>query len=1035
MEPAVARIEENEPSWQPLPGQAVQVRGRPAAVLSVVGASGAAGSLVEVAYTDGAEPGLERLLWRLELGTSGGPGARSRLRVGPPSRLVPFRAAVRAARWEAPAAGVLTPGGPLAPLRSAVRLEEHQMVPLIRALSMPRVRLMLADDVGLGKTIEAGLIAAELVLRRQVRRILVLCPPALRRQWQDELRFRFGLELSILDRQAAERLGGPEEAFSALPRVIVSPHWLSRPEVLAAFRSAAARDSRGGNRIDLLVVDEAHHFLPRPRGSDSDLVAMLREVVPWSEHRLFLSATPHDGFRTSFTGLLEILDPLSFRRTSAPTAAERQRMKEVVIRRLKRELPAGESRFPSRRVTAWPVVLPSAQERLFAALREAAGFLRRCGREKRRCTVFLAEVLSKRLLSSVAAFASSFAAFLGGLEKGLGRGVPPLRVTEGSVVMQTPGPDPDTEVAWLQAAARLGAFLSQYHPKAVGRFDALARALAEVTEPEGGFADARIDRLADWIEAHLRRDGRFVPDEKVVVFTSFVATLQAVRARFAARWPAEGDSLAFLSGATGEAERCTTLARFSDPGSGLRVLVTTDVAAEGLNLQQAARYVFHHDIPWNPAVLEQRVGRVDRIGQGRPVRSFHFVSPQSQEMRLLSRVVRKTEAMEQDLGRFGELIEARVRKVVAGSAPARVLFPVEPEAESDPPVCSQPAVPGLAEELTAAAGRLHLRSQEVREGLAEALSLDGAMLCDGDLPGLFRIEGRGGIVPRTLAREAALCFDRTVLPWDGRGPSLVHPGTPLFAWMCARLGRLREGTLLWTAQAGEPPPGTDAAVLLFLTLWAENRLREPLARAPDLLLLSLSEHADRWRPGRVSTAEDGEVRELAERILACAGGSVPAEPRETLAGPILAAALPLLPRLVERRLSELATRMRRMLSHGYSKASRTLELSCRRQEREIRQAVSPRTVERLEEHLERLEIERTRKGFLFAELASTARRQTDELREELDARERRGMELLRSIGEEKRLLAERLPLRYSLAWPPTLRLDALAVLVRQGGRS
>jgi superfamily II DNA or RNA helicase len=1025
MEQARAATASEEVDWQPLPGHAVRVRGREAAVTGVESCPGGGSPLVEVVYTDGEEPAGERLLWGLECRGEEGPQEGSRLRVGPPARLVPFRAAVRAAGWQVPAVGLLAPGLPLAPLAAAARIREHQLVPLVKALSMPRVRLLLADGVGLGKTVEAGLIASELVARRRVRRILVLCPPGLRDQWQRELSSRFGLSFVVLGTPEARAMGGVEEAFASLPRIIVSPHWLARPENLAAFRRVAEQGCDGGCRVDLLIVDEAHHFLPRPRGGDTELVSMLREVVPWSEHRLFLSATPHDGFRMSFTGLLEILDPLSFRRTSAPTAAERQRMREVVIRRLRRDLVDDRRGIPPRKTVAWPVTLSAAEGLLFAALRQATAFLRRCGPRRQRCVSIMAEVLAKRLLSSVRAFSGSFRAF----ERGLRSGVMPAAI-------RGPLPDRDEEPPWLAAAEKLGAFLAANHPPAVARFEEVSAALAEVEAGEDGPQDSRIERLGDWVEAHLRQGDSWLEGEKVLVFTTFVVTAEAVFDRLEKRWPGTCGAFGLLTGASGEAARRTLLDRFVDRKSELRVLVTTDVAAEGLNLQDAARYVFHQDVPWNPAVLDQRTGRVDRIGQLRAVSSIHFVSRQSQELRLLSRVVRKAEAMEQDLGGLGELIESRVRRVVAGVAPERQLFPPPANPTTvEPPVCAVASVPGLVEELRAEASRRQLSPEAVREAFIEALTGDGSEIRPAGAPGTWQLQGPGTSAPFRLSGGAPLVFDSGFLP-DGerlRTSALVGPGMPLFSWMCARLARLRARSLLWTAVAGGPFGEAQAAVLLFLTLWAENRLREPVAGAGDLLLLRMTPERGGWGPGRVQTGSDPEVRHLADELLrpGIDGRWVAGDP--AVAGSVLAAALPCLPELVERRRGVLSRTVEVSLAHAGKEAARELSRAHAQRERELRRAADSAARKRLERHVEELDRDLSCRGFLFEELATGVRRRRDEACAELAERERRSLELQAVSREEERRMAARLPLRYSLAWQPALRLDALAILLRPGG--
>ena len=179
---------------------------------------------------------------------------------------------------------------------------------------MPRVNLLIADDVGLGKTVEAGLILKELLLRRRIRRVLVLAPAALRLQWRDELRDKFALPFEVVDRARTESLrrdlGIDANPWRSFSRIVASYHYLRQPDIQEQFLSASrTRDDSPHLPWDLLIVDECHNLMPSPFGDDSELCHMLRRIAPCFEHRIFLSATPHNGHTRSFTGLLEILDP------------------------------------------------------------------------------------------------------------------------------------------------------------------------------------------------------------------------------------------------------------------------------------------------------------------------------------------------------------------------------------------------------------------------------------------------------------------------------------------------------------------------------------------------------------------------------------------------------------------------------------------------------------------------------------------------------------------------------------------------------
>ena len=161
--------------------------------------------------------------------------------------------------------------------------------------------------------VEAGLILTELLLRRRIQRVLVLTPASLRQQWREELWEKFSLRFEVVDRQGTERLrrglGMDATPWRSFSRIVASYHYLRQPDVLEQFL-AACRTPEGSPHLpwDLLIVDECHNLMPSPFGEDSELCRMLRLVAPQFEHRLFLSATPHNGHTRSFTGLLEMLE-------------------------------------------------------------------------------------------------------------------------------------------------------------------------------------------------------------------------------------------------------------------------------------------------------------------------------------------------------------------------------------------------------------------------------------------------------------------------------------------------------------------------------------------------------------------------------------------------------------------------------------------------------------------------------------------------------------------------------------------------------
>jgi superfamily II DNA or RNA helicase len=683
---------------RPIVGGLVRVRGREAVVLAVrpwLAPPQPGSSLVSIEYTDRQEPGGDSLLWELEQNRSAAGNDLPDVALKAPMAPIPFRSMVRAAIWTSPGIGGPQPpagqAGPgaaalLSLAACAVEAKGYQLVPVSKALEMPRVRLLLADDVGLGKTIEAGFIMAELLIRRRIRKILVLCPPSLCRQWQRELAGKFGLDFRVMDRRLAcevrGRLGpetSPWECFDAL---IASYHYLAQPAILEEFRRGCHAGGRPHLPWDLLVVDEAHNLMPRPAGRESRLTATLKAISPWFEHRVFLTATPHDGFTSSFTGLLEILEPLSFRRSCAPTPEETARFSRTIVRHTRREIERGS--LPGRRLVALEVSFSPLERELLAAFKSFQSTIRRWGKVSHSgrgtAAAFVLEVLGKRLLSSTVAFALSFASFRQGLAGGLNPDEQVLDSLAWAMRSRLPA-GREQEGAWLEAARVIGAWLNRYFPSAGAKVERIVRALLRLgLDPAAGTGpvpveDSRFERLLAWMGEHLLSKGRWLADERVILFTEYVATLDYLAARLKARFPGDAERFAAMSGSMREAERRRLVERFNDPTCPLRVLLTTDVAAEGLNLQSCCRYVFHQDIPWNPSVLEQRVGRVHRTGQTREVRAFHFTSGEAEEFRFLSRVADKVERIRGDLGQTADVLAASVQAVLAKGERSRPLLP------------------------------------------------------------------------------------------------------------------------------------------------------------------------------------------------------------------------------------------------------------------------------------------------------------------------------------------------------------------------
>jgi Superfamily II DNA/RNA helicases, SNF2 family len=312
-----------------------------------------------------------------------------------------------------------------APFRAGIQVKAYQLEPLRKALRMPRVGLFIADDVGLGKTIEAGLIVRELLMRQRVRKIVVACPASVVLQWRDELDRRFGLTFAVFDRdfvlaRRRER-GYGVNPFTTHSRFILS-HSLLRDEAYAAPLRDWLGDFEPGS---LLILDEAHNAAPASGAKyaiDSALTKAVRDVAPRFEHRLFLSATPHNGHSNSFSSLLELLDPLRFCR-GVPVKGPKL-LDTVMVRRLKSDLREIVGDLPRRDVIQVDVdgLPPDAPDLRLAELLDRYATLRAERLSGARKTAQAAAKLvtthlQKRLFSSVEAFARTLKVHRASLER------------------------------------------------------------------------------------------------------------------------------------------------------------------------------------------------------------------------------------------------------------------------------------------------------------------------------------------------------------------------------------------------------------------------------------------------------------------------------------------------------------------------------------------------------------------------------------------------------------------------------------------
>ena len=556
--------------------------------------------------------------------------AQEQLRRVPAAQLRPLTAAAALSadgiRYRAAAACIahaLSQDMLIAPIESPVIPLPHQIRALGRVMAgnhTGQLRFLLADEVGLGKTIEAGLAMRELKLRGLARRILVVAPKGLVTQWVAEMRLHFNETFHVVSPGYEDSSIAPEQnQWRQHDQVVCS---MDSVKPVAGRRGWPAERLAAYNRVrfddlisagwDLIVVDEAHRL-----GGSSDQVARYRlgqGLADAAPYLLLLSATPHQGKSDAFRRLIALLDSDAF---PDENSIRRERVRPYVIRTEKREAidAAGRPLFQPRYTQLWTVAWNAArpaQRQLYEAVSDYVreGY-NQALREKKNYIGFLLILMQRLVTSSTRAVHATLERRLEVLRQ------PEEQPAQPALFGREVWVELDGETQWETAVGSPLRALANEQAE-------VERLLALAAQAEAAGPDAKAQALLEWIYRLQRETGD--PELKVLIFTEFVPT-QKMLAEFLR---ARGFTVATLNGSMDLDARQAAQTAFAGP---TRFLVSTDAGGEGLNLQ-FCHVVINYDIPWNPMRLEQRIGRVDRIGQTKPVRAINFVLADTVEARV-----------------------------------------------------------------------------------------------------------------------------------------------------------------------------------------------------------------------------------------------------------------------------------------------------------------------------------------------------------------------------------------------------------------
>lgn len=491
--------------------------------------------------------------------------------------------------------------------RGAMDAVPYQREPALLALAQPRQRVLIADAVGLGKTLEAGILLAELIRRGRARRILVITMKSMLAQFQKELWSRFAIPLTRLDSVGIQRLRARIPAnhnpFHHFDRSIISIDTLKQDQEYRAWLEAS--------RWDVIVIDEAHAVAHR--GARNLRHRLARLLAERSDALIMLTATPHDGKPRSFASLMNMLDPTAI---ADPDNYGPDDIRGLFIRRHKKDVREQ--------------VMESFRERTIAVARSVAS-----GAEE---TVFgaLAEFSRTRTSTSTGAKSGGTDAL--------------FRTTLLKSLLSSPTALIETVDHRLELLAK------RVNPE---EHEEEAAGLRELRAAAAGISDAGFSKYQRLLEL-LRSDGRWgwTPTDtrdRLVIFTERIATLHYLRERLTADLGLKAEQVEILHGGMPDVEQMRVVEDFGRDGATVRLLLASDVASEGINLHYLSHRMIHFDIPWSLIRFQQRNGRIDRYGQEQDPMILYLLTESAQEsikgdMRILELLIEKDQHVHENIG-------------------------------------------------------------------------------------------------------------------------------------------------------------------------------------------------------------------------------------------------------------------------------------------------------------------------------------------------------------------------------------------------
>ena len=569
-----------------------------------------------------------------------------------------------------------TSGGFLSALASGVIPLPHQLHVLNRAMETNNVRYILADEVGLGKTIEAGMIIKELKSRGLVQRVLVVCPTGLVTQWASEMQEKFHEKFHVIlpsDYDTIRRITDADDVYGQYDQVI-SPMDSIKPIEKHAGWTEERVEKYNEERIysiinsgwDLIIIDEAH----RVAGSSGEVARyklgyLLSQASPYL---LLLSATPHNGKTEPFLRLVRLLDEEAFPNSKSIV---KEQVAPYLIRTEKREaIDNNGNLLFKNRIThlvelQWDERHTYQRElyKLVSSYVSKTYDKAKRNRKKNMCLIFLLIIMQRMVTSSTAAVRQS-----------LERRLEALKTQNTRLGSLT-----EDDLAEMEIEDDVADAIEAISLNMAEEIEELEHIIAVAKQAEFQHPDVKVERLIDTIDEILSDDR----NQKIIIFTEFVATQKYLQKFLENR----GFTVSILNGSMSIDERNEALREFKTETN---IFISTDAGGEGLNLQ-FSNIIINYDLPWNPMKIEQRCGRADRIGQQRDVHIYNFIVGDTVENRVREVLEEKLSVIFKELGvdKYSDVLDSEVaeldftdvymRSIGRPSTVERNMYPVEAE--------------------------------------------------------------------------------------------------------------------------------------------------------------------------------------------------------------------------------------------------------------------------------------------------------------------------------------------------------------------